>query len=248
MAIRFDIKTGQVFLRNYDQGVIETLGGYIGLMNPDGSPASLSGGGSVSSSLCATTACKKNYFIDIPAAKPSKVPVIFNKPLPTFENKFLPSFLVTRGDATPAMQRWHSIGATQYRVGVGAVTEVVLANGQTVSGYEEYEQLVQAMPFDIPYTITAMARYEREAVAMLKKLLSVYKPCSRILVKDSLCSIRSYTVWNENGFSDISEIIDINDRMKGYSVDIRVEGELDLNDPEINSTALEITQRTSVIN
>lgn len=250
MGIKFDIKTGTVFLRNYDQGVIETLGGYIGLMNPDGEPVSLVGTTLVSSSgqACSAGDCKRNYFIDVPQARPLKVPVIFNKPIPTFQGKFLPSILITRLDATPAMERWHSVCAMQYRVGVGDPVSVTLANGDIVSGYEQYEQLPQAMPFDIPYSITVAARYEREAIAMLKKILSVYKPCSRILIKDSLCAQRSYTVWNEGGFSDISEINDITDRTKAYTVEIRIEGELDLSDPEINNTALEIIQRTAINN
>lgn len=246
MAIKFDVKTGQVFLRNYDQGVIETLGGYIGLMDENGSLVDVT---SRSSLTCSKASCRKNYFIDVPLVSPTSVPVIFNQPFPTFEKKFLPSFLIARGDATPAMDRWHSIGATQYRVpsDSASAVQVTLANGQVVSGYSEYESLVQAFPFDIPYTITAMARYEREAIPMLKKILSVYKPCSRILLRDSLCSIRSYTAWNENGYSDVGEILNINDRMKGYSIEIRIEGELDLSDPEITPAALELVQNSNTL-
>lgn len=248
MGIKFDIETGTVFLRNFDQGVIETLGGYIGLMNPNGEIVTMSGTSLISSSgrACSPSDCKKNYFVDVPGTSPLKVPVIFNKPFPTFEGKYLPSILITRLDATPAMERWHSVCATQYRIGVGDLASVILQNGDVVSGYEQYEQLPQAMPFDIPYTITVSARYEREAVAMLKKVLSVYKPEGRILIKDSLCAVRSYTVWNESGFSDISEINDITDRTKSYSVELRIEGELDLSEPEVNNAALEFIQRTEI--
>lgn len=247
MAIKFDIKTGLVFIRNFDQGLIETLGGYIGLMDTNGNIVNLDSSLTLrSSNICDISSCKKNYFIDVPLVSPKQVPVIFNNPFPTFESKVLPSFLITRGDAVPALERWHSVGAIQYRIPSddAKVINVHLANGDIVSGYDEYESLPQAFPFDIPYTITASARYEREAIPMLKKILSVYKPCSRILVKDSLCSLRSYTVWNENGFSDISEITNINDRTKAYSVEIRIEGELDLSDPEINRSALEIIQNS----
>lgn len=244
--IKFDIETGTVFIRNYDQGVIETLGGYIDTYDISGGSMAFTGDSS-SIANCLTSNCRRSYFIDVPLASPMKVPVIFNKPFPTFESKYLPSFLVTRLDASPAMERWHSIGAKQYRIPRGNAVAVVLANGDVVSGYEYYEELPQAMPFNLSYTIAAMARYEREAIPMLKKILSVYKPCSKILIKDSLCTERSYTVWNENGFSDISEIVDISDRMKAYSVEIKIEGELDLSDPEINPTALEIIEHSNVI-
>lgn len=244
MAIKFDEKTGQVFIRNYDQGVIETLGGFIDLYTngsfggssdvPASNPALKSGG------------CKKMYFINVPGVTPQNVPVVFNKPFQALNAYMLPMFLITRLDGTPALERWHSVGQNQYRIGVPGTEEtVILANGDTVSGYGEYEELVQAFPFDLPYQINVLARYEHQAIPMLKRVLSVYKPYSKLLIKDSLCSTRSYTVFNENGFSDISEIIDINDRMKAYSIEIRIEGELDLSDPEINPSALEIIATTS---
>lgn len=247
MGIRFDIETGQVFIRNYDQGVIETLGGYIDIYDITGG----AGDGSVSTQLgkCLTSNCRRNYFIDIPATSPMKVPVIFNKPWPTFEGATLPAFMITRLDAAPALERWHSVCAIQYRIPAkdANFVAVELANGDIVSGYDSYEALPQAWPFDLSYSISVMARYEREAIPMLKKVLSVYKPESKILIKDSLCTQRSYTVWNEGGFSDISEITNISDRMKAYSVEIKIEAELDLGDPEISPAALELIERTHVI-
>lgn len=219
MAIKFDVQTGQVFVRNFDQGVVETLGGYVDTAQ----------GGS-----------KRTYFIDIPAADPMKVPVIWNKPRQAMEAKILPSILITRLDVRPNLTRWHSIAATQYRIGVGPLEATTLPNGDTVSGYAEYEQLVQAFPFDLIYSIQVQAFYEHEAIPMVKKILSVYKPYSKINLIDSLSSERTYSVFQENGFSDVSEILDVHDRMKAYSIEIRVEGELDLSDPEINSSALEI--------
>jgi hypothetical protein len=192
------------------------------------------------------SSCKKNYYINIPEVTPSNIPVIFKNPFAPFEDKIIPSFLIRRLDATPAMNRWHSVGATQYRTpSDNAIFEsATLLNGTVVSGWSEYEQLPQAMPFDINYSITAYARYERDAIPMLRKLLSVYKPYSRILVKDSLNTIRTYTVFNDSGFSDDSELVDVTDRTRAYTVSIKIEGELDLSDPEVNTTVLEIEQNT----
>jgi hypothetical protein len=212
MAINFDIKTGQVFVRNFDQGVVETMGGYLDYAQ----------GGS-----------KQNYFINIPNADPMKVPVIFSNPFQPMEKKILPSFMIRRESITPALARWHSVGNIQYNINSG---EVISVDG--VSGFSDSETLVQAFPYDIEYSINIMAFYEHEAIPMLKKVLSVYKPFSRIIIKDSLSETRTYTVFNESAVQDISEIVDINDRMKAYMVTIRVEGELDLSDPEINKKAL----------
>lgn len=249
MAINFDIRTGTVFLRNFDLGVVETLGGYLTditqLPLSTSNGTTIDGSQLVSSQICA----RKNYVIDIPLANPTQVPVIFNRPLPLYSDRFYPSFVILRGDASPDLARWHSVGAMQYRVPSDDATfqAVILANGDVVSGYDKYEELPQAWPFNIPYTINMYARYEYEAIAMLKKVLSVFKPYSKVDIKDSFCTDRSYTVFNENGFSDISEVADIVDRVKAYSVEIRIEGELDLSEPEINDTVLEIISRTQVI-
>lgn len=248
MAIRFDIKTGLVFVRNFDQGVVETLGGYIGYYNAStGEKINYNSDGSI----CLPSGlaqCNARYYVDIPQVSPMSVPVIFNKPDPRYENTVLPSIVIQRLDPSPAMSRWHSIGMMQYRIpSEDATLEVVtLDNGDIVSGYSSYEMLPQAMPYDIPYTITVKAKYEKEAIPMLKKVLSVFKPCSRILVKDTECAIRSYTVWSDGGFSDVGELVDISNRVKAYSVEIRVEGELDLSDPAINQTVKEIQVNTQV--
>jgi hypothetical protein len=249
MGISFNVITGQVFIRNYDQAVIETLGGYVdvvGALNDGNGFGSGSGAGNTSDQA---VVCRRSYFLDIPEAVPSQVPVTFSKPFARFNEKFLPMFLIARTVVVPAMVRWHSVGAIQYRTpSANAVHEhVILANGDIVSGWSEYEELPQAMPFDLTYSITAMSRYEHEAIAMIKKILSIYKPYSRILLKDTLGATRTYTVFNEGGITDNSELIDITNRTKSYAVEIRIEGELDLSDPEINPSVLEIIERTSLL-
>jgi len=248
MAIKFDVETGTVFIQNFDRGLVETLGGRIDswgsiLSNP--SYSSAANGQLNTSQDCG----KKIYVIDIPKANPPSVPVIFNKPMPLYADRFYPSFVITRGDVSPALDRWHSIGATQYRIPSDSASAVAVefSNGDIVSGYTAYEQLPQAFPFDIPYTINMYSRFEYEALAMLQKVLSVFKPYSRILLKDSLCAVRSYTVFNESGFTDISEVSDITERIKAYSIEVRVEGELDLSEPETNTALLEIISRSSVL-
>lgn len=225
-GIKFDIKTGQIFIRNYDQGIIETMGGFVD---------------------CSPNGDKKNYYINITGLSSPKVPVIFSNPFQQMEKKILPCFMIQRSDMRPAMGRWHSVGEKQYRIGVGDIATVNISSNRSVSGYEDYETLVQAMPFDIEYTINCLSRYEHEAIFMIKKVLSVYKPYSRIIVKDSLNEIRTYTVFNESSVQDISEIVDIHDRTKAYSVTVRVEGELDLSDPETNMSVLHFKRNFNII-
>lgn len=219
----FTKKTGEVFIRNYDQGIIETMGGYIEVPTSKLMIEMIGG-------------VKRNYFIDIPeieyGEQSKKVPVIFGNPQAIRSRKIYPSFLIVRQDPVPAMNRWHSIGMAEYRVPVNT-SNPEWAYG--VSGYSEMEQKVQDMPFDIVYNINVMALLESQAMAMLRKVMTVYKPYSKINVIDSLGATRTYTAYNES-VNDISELNDVADRMEGYSISVRVECELTLSVPLVSKT------------
>ena len=222
----FGQKTGEVFIRNYDQGVVETMNGYV-----------------------ATLGGKRNYYIDIPACNPVQVPVIFLNPEQFYEDKIYPSIVMARTGAFPALQRWHSVGLREYVVGdaVSGVSTITNPDGSSVSGFDAVEIKAQAMPFDLMYDITCYARYEREAIPMLKHLLRVWQPYSKIKLIDSLGQNRIYNVYNESDVSDLSEIVDVADRVKSYMISIRIEGELDLNDPYVRATVLGIQQNVDVL-
>lgn len=215
--VQYTNPTGSVFVRNFDQGVIETLGAVV---REDMIPS--------------LRTRRVGYWIDEVFTAPTAVPVIFNNPEQIFEKKIYPSYLITRSNIEPDLARWHSVKQLEYMAGVSGTEESVSG----VSGYGEVEVKPQAWPVNIPYTVSCYARYEHEAVPMMKRLLRVYRPYSRMNLIDSLGEIRHYTVFAESGVQEIGEYIDSADRLKAYAVDIRVEGELDLNDPVIRQTVL----------
>lgn len=217
-GVGYDIRTGEVFVRNFDQGLVETLGGYTAFPSQfSPSLVKMLGGD------------KENYFIDVPQASDDPIPVVFGNPEAIIERKIYPSFLVVREDPVPAMGRWHSMGQLEYRVpGVSATIEYSEAHG--VSGFSEYEEKAQDMPYDLNYQIHCYARTEFAAVVMLRKILRTYQPYSKISLKDSLGENRTYTAYQES-INDVGELVDVADRVKGYSVSIRVEGEFTLSDP-----------------
>ena len=215
MVANISPKTGQVFVRNFDQGVVETLGGSVQSL-PDGS---IKGN-------------RRGYYITIPTSSPMLVPIIFNNPEQIYESKIYPSFLVARESIEPALNRWQSVKQLEYMAGVSGTEEVISG----VSGFAQLESKVQAWPFDMFYTISCFAKNEHESMPMLKTILRVFKTYSRINLIDSLGDSRSYTAFAESGVQDISEYSDVADRVKAYAVSIRVEAELDLDDPVISST------------
>lgn len=221
-------RTGEVFIRNFDQGVVERLGGFVS--TEPNHP---------------TCPGRKGYWVDLAATEPSRVPIIFNNPEQIYEKKIYPSFLVTRESVAPAMQRWHSVKQLQYVQGVEGTEQTVNLQSVSsmppnyVSGFGQIESRPQAYPYDLFYSIYAYARYEHEAIGMVKQLLRQFPPYSRISVIDSLGDVRRYTTFTEGDVSDIGEFTDVADRSKSYTMQIRVEGELDLLDPTVRSTMID---------
>ena len=222
--------TGNVFIRNFDQGVIEEMGAVV---RTDVLP-------SLGNRL------RRGYWIDEIFTDPVAVPVIFNNPEDIYEKKIYPSYLITRTTPyEPALVRWQSVKQLEYKAGVSGTEESISGLGfDTVSGYSEIEVKQQAWPVDIYYSIACYARYEHEAIPMLKRLLKTFSPYSKISLLDSLGEDRTYTVFAETAPQDIGEFIDVADRLRWYSLDIRVEGELDVQEPVRLTTVRTIANRT----
>lgn len=206
-------RTGKVWLRDFDLGVVKRLGGILDTV-------------------------ANNYFINVPSGTclspgvSTKIPVIFGDPEPLFEKKIYPSFSVKRDSFLPALERWHSTGQMQEKWGVTG-TEVIV-NSETF--YNQVELSPQAWPYTISYTISIYSRYEYEALALIEHILRKFPPRSHLIIKDSLGDDRSYDVFSDSDVSNISELIDVSERMKGYSLSISVEAELDFDDPVIVDT------------
>lgn len=201
---------GIVTLRDFDRGVATTLGGKI----EDG-----------------------HYILSIPGVSGppgyNGVPVFLSVPEQLFEKKRLPCLVIQRDSLSPAMSRWQSIGHEQYNApapGANPLT-VTAPDGSVLSGYDSMEVMKQAMPYDIGYTISIYApgREANERLSankILDYVLRVYLPYSLVYVKDSIDDTRSYQAYME-GVAMLDDILSVNDRVIGFAVTLRVEGELD---------------------
>lgn len=208
-------RTGTVGLRDFDQGVVETLGAFI-----DGD----------------------NYWLQVDGICPPPgapgVPVTFSFPEDVYEKYKLPVLMVRRDDISPAMQRWHP-GTNQYRApSTSGLPASVTMHGVTQTGFDRYEELQQAVPFDLMYSLQISARYRgalrsrNHTNRLLDYVLRVYPPYCRVVLKDSLQAIRTYEAFME-GISPMDDVMDVADRTLGFTVTLRVEGELDLHDPVV---------------
>lgn len=227
---RLNERNGDVWITNFDRGVITTLGGVINTVGD-------------------------MYVVDVPGVSPPPpvgaiefegVPIYFAFPDETIDPKILPSFVVRRDDITPAMSRWHP-GNQQYTVPAPGASDVVITNPRTgdvmATGYDTYEDKAQAIPFDLMYTIQIRARYRNnlkvEAMKMLHFTLKRYPPYGTVYVKDSEDDLRSYTAFMESP-SALDTKPDVAGRETNFNITLRVEAEFDLNDPVIRRALSEL--------
>lgn len=209
-------RTGTIWIRAYDEGIVKRLGGTLG----------------VSGETANTYYAQFSGQDCIGPNTSLNVPIIFGNPEPIFANKTYPSYSVKRDSIEPNLSRWHSVGQLQEVWGVTGTEQVI--NG--ITGYEQVETSPQAWPYDITYTISLYARYEYEAQTLLRNMMRKFPPRNYITVIDSMNENRTYECFNDSSITDISEIVDVSERLKGYSITVRVEGEIDLVDPIITKS------------
>lgn len=233
-------RTGFVDLRAFDEGVVETLGATI---DPE----------------------KENYFLqldpvetvgfDPPISSPfSKgtvdprpglpgIPITFAYPEEIIEKYSIPVLWIERTSLDPAMQRWHP-GMLQYRTaGRGALPARYAPESTSISidGFDRAEQIDQAAPFDITYSLNIVARNRgaggrsQGANRLLRHVLGIYPPYCEVRLKDSIGDARTYEAFME-GVSPLDEVAEVASRMIGFSVSLRIEGELDLTEPVLRKT------------
>lgn len=236
-------RTGFVNLRAFDEGVVETLGAKI---DPKLSNYFLNLE-QVETVGFDPGECSPFYRgpVEYPPGLPG-VPVTFSSPEDVYEKLRYPVIVVRRESFDPAMQRWHP-GALQYRTaGRGALPVQYQATPTALvqDGFDRAEQIDQAAPFDFSYTIDIEARlrgFNSHAARLLDHVIRTYPPYCEVRVRDSIGDIRTYEAFME-GVSPLDQVSDVSDRMIGFSVSLRIEGELDLVDPIVRKT---VTSRTT---
>jgi hypothetical protein len=223
-----DQPTGQVWIENFDRGVITTLGAQILNWSMDGN----SKPNYIIPLADITGLSSSDLAVDVNGTVAPGVPITFNNPSGVYEDYVLPSIDVSRNDEfSIALNRFVPCGLAYKAPATGASPETVtLPDGTEVNGYDNYETQQSAWPYDIVYTINIKAKYRRVARLILKKVLNIYQAYGSVSVLDSLGDTRTYDVFNE-GFSDTSEVLSIDERMASWSMTIRVEAEIDINDP-----------------
>lgn len=252
---------GVVGLRNFDEGVVLTLGAEALEVDTGKGPHS-------------------NFFITTgllpvePAPGLPGVPITFSHPEDIWERYRQPVIVIRRDDITPAMNRWHP-NTVEYRAPARGANEVTVTFGENtttevqVTGYDRYEEKQQAVPFDLTYTISIFARHRgkgplpprnkptgftgaegsprNQVNRIFDYVLRRFPPYGQIYVTDSLGDRRRYSTFME-AVSHLDEVPEVTERVLGFALTVRVEAELDLSDPEVKRAATSpLTVRTEVL-
>lgn len=147
--------------------------------------------------------------------------VVFKRPEPTNVDFELPEIVITRDNAVPAANRRLS-PVVQYRLPAPGATRVS-AGGQL--GWNEYETKNKARPYDFTYTIECWCRYRPIAQMLVQIVMASYPDLATVVITDSIGNKGTYAVYQQ-GLADITQVASMVDRIAGYALTIKVEGEL----------------------
>lgn len=213
----YNERTGDVFIDDFDRGVIYTLGAEVATTGD-------------------MVVIKTMDGVEAPPDYEG-IPIFFAFPDESVHAKIMPSIVIRRDSISPALSRWH-LGATAYKVPTPDARPITITHpisGRVIAqGYDTYEIKDQAVPYDILYTIEIRARYRNnlkgESLKMLKYVMKKYQPYTQVGVVDGIGDTRYYEAFNESP-TGVDIMPDIEGKEANFNVTLRVEAELDLNDP-----------------
>jgi len=219
---------GDVFLREFDMGMVRTLGCvdigqrfYLPLTKVPGVNPPL---------------FTEFYGDASEVGQPMPgIPLIYGNPSSAVQRYTLPCIRLRREDPSPALERWMSKHYKYRRPAPGYSPINVQYRNRTLTGYAKYESQEGSTPYDIPYTLTAEAAGKgarTKAHILLHHCMKIFIPHGKLRVDDSLGRERKYWVFGE-GPSDVSVAADIRDRIIIFALSLRVQAELDLEDPAV---------------
>lgn len=239
-------RTGDVWVEDFDRGVVETMGAQI----------------TGDDYFVAIAGVENGYFphdyrvIELRNTQMPGIQVIFAAPDDVVQAFTIPCVVVRRDSIDPADDRWPSRNL-KYEAPAPGATQVSVywpthpnadADGY-VTGWSKYERQEGAWPYDFSYMISVLAAGRNcttVAQRMIKHIMRIWPPKDNlgVFVKDSLGDLRSYEAFSE-GPIDLKEALDVNDRQAGFSMTLRIDGELDLSDPYFTKPVQSMTLNTS---
>jgi len=218
-------RTGTVFIEDFDVGLARSVGAELIEIELDGERVQ--------------EFALRVRNVTGPDEYHGMVPVIFQNPETSVQVAYLPRLEIVRSSIVTANER-RFFGGREYRVPASVARTVKDRDGRGLSGPTLAEQKKWTRPFDITYDLHMRARLEKQAQYMLKQIGKVVFAIGQIFVTDSEGELRGYNTFDAT-IDNLSEVADVEDRTTGYTISIRVEGELDFDEPYLVKTVTGIT-------
>ena len=225
---KFGVDPGRVFIDDFDLGVVRTLGAFLDPRAPVDEPSFIFPVKGLKEDEQRQTFLEEDV-----------VPVTFGHPEAYMNIWKLPGIFVRREVFEPDLLRYsQELEAFRGDAPNTQQVEGVVLNIDP-TGPKELIQRQRAEAYNFVYIIDMIARYRTDANALLKAVLPRYKQHHAIIVQDSLGDFNEYTAFLE-AVDDLQEILGVTLKHVGYSLTIRVVGELDLYDSVVRPTATRI--------
>jgi len=214
-ALEFGTRTGDIDFIDFDEGVVEGLGAVI---DPNKNQYYIDLRDACGRSIFATPP-NSNAPVEI-----TRAAVLAKQSEPTRDEFDLPAIIWSLDDASVADSRIWSPPPLEYRVPAEGATRVSIG---ACLGWDCYETKEKAWPYDYTYTFECWSRHRAVAKVLLQIVMKRYPRFGSVTVRDSLGIERVYHTFQE-GTADLTEVNSLVDRLVGYSLSVRVEGEATL--------------------
>lgn len=217
-----------IYLEHFDEGMIRALGGIKQSIVIDGEEAYYY-------SVLVPGVCGPEA-----ATYKGAIPIFFGKGREVIHPFLLPSITVIRAGVEDDMTRVRH-KTLAHRVPAFRERQVVIQrpDGSQQIGFARMDEKEAEWPVNITYNVQIRIRGEIDFLRMFRWVMT-HLPHqnlqSYITVWDAADVPREYNIFRES-MSDIGEYVDVNDVVKGYEFSYRVEGEFEIEEPTVGSTA-----------
>ena len=154
--------------------------------------------------------------------------VVVKRPEPTAITAALPMIAMIRDGTNQADDRLQS-PTVSYRLPCEGAKPIIVGG---CLGWTSYETKDFEKPYDFIYTIECWARHRTVAQILLQMVMKRFPQRGSVTVLDGLDNPRVYATYQQ-GVTDLTDVSSLVERIPGFSLAVRVEGEMTLeSEPE----------------
>lgn len=217
VAGQFGRDPGSVFIDDFDLGVVRTMGAIIDPSTPVNEPAF----------VLMVKGLKPEQQRELEPLEEIVVPVTFAHPESYMSIWKLPGIFIRRDQIEPDLSRYsQELEGFRLPAPNTKYSTIETPIGD-ITGPNEVYSKIRPEAYNFYYIIDLIARYRSDANMLLRNVLPAFKQHKSIIVQDSKGEFSQYTAFLES-IDQLDEILGVTMKHHGYSLTIKVIGELDV--------------------